>query len=87
MLDLDYDSRIPLPMLEQMERASRSLGLPLDAIERLGSERELCAAFVAAARRGDRARLWVLAGLSEPIVTAPRASTWCLQVVQASALN
>ncbi|HEV8361117.1 MAG TPA: hypothetical protein VGR28_11755 [Candidatus Thermoplasmatota archaeon] len=67
MLPLAYDPRIPDALLEEMERAARDVGLPLRAMEHVGSRWDLCVDFVLAARRGDLRRLRTLARSPDPI--------------------
>jgi hypothetical protein len=72
LLDLAYNPSVPHHLLAEMERAAKSLGLPLATVERLGQSEHLCRAFALAARRGDRSRLRYLAGIAEEVIEVPR---------------
>lgn len=50
LLPLAYDASIPHDRLAMMELAGRRLGVPLDALERLGQDAILCESFVSAAQ-------------------------------------
>lgn len=71
VLDLAYDPAVPAPLLREMERAARGMGLSLAAIERLGQDEGRCAAFVRAARLGDTARLRALARRADEATAVP----------------
>jgi hypothetical protein len=55
LLNLAYSPRVPPGKLAAMERVGKPLGLPLDALERLGQDEAVCDAFLEAATRGAAA--------------------------------
>lgn len=52
MLDLPYHPDVPRAMLENMEHLGRRLGLPLEALERIGQSLDLVERFILACEGG-----------------------------------
>jgi hypothetical protein len=71
LLDLAYDAAIPRSLLREMERAGRSLGLPLRAMEALGQSADRCRAFVRAARVHDLRAMRAVADSADIAATRP----------------
>lgn len=50
LLPLDYDPEVPVDVLQAMEAQAKAAGLPLDQIELLGQDEQVCRDFTHIAR-------------------------------------